>query len=68
MPVRVGQPDKLTGIVDKLQSPAFSTSVGLLKWAVLMNEVSPASLPPNGHSEKSLDWDGIKDIVKRFLP
>ncbi|MBX3003405.1 MAG: cell division protein FtsA [Anaerolineales bacterium] len=66
MPVRVGQPDKLTGMVDKLQSPAYATSVGLLKWAVLMNEVSPNSASSNGtHGDKSIDW---KEWVKRFLP
>lgn len=68
MPVRIGQPEKLTGIVDKLQSPAFSTSVGLLKWAVLMSEVAPGSEQSNGHSDKGMDWNKVKDIMRRFLP
>ncbi|UYN89749.1 MAG: cell division protein FtsA [Anaerolineales bacterium] len=66
MPVRIGQPEKLTGIVDKLQSPAYATSVGLLKWAVLMNEVSPITASQNGHGpDKGVDW---KDLIRRFLP
>ena len=68
MPVRLGQPEKLTGIVDKLQSPAFSTSVGLLKWAVLMSEANPQNESQNGHSSVGIDWPKIKEVVKRFLP
>ncbi|MCW5874561.1 MAG: cell division protein FtsA [Anaerolineales bacterium] len=66
MPVRIGQPEKLTGIVDKLQSPAYATSVGLLKWAVLMNEISPDTQSMNGNGrDKGFDW---KEVVRRFLP
>lgn len=66
MPVRVGQPDKLTGIVDKLQSPAYATSIGLLKWAVLMNEISPDTPSMNGGGgDKGIDW---KEVIRRFLP
>ncbi len=66
MPVRVGQPEKLTGIVDKLQSPAYATSIGLLKWAVLMNEISPDKPSMNGGGgDKGIDW---KEVIRRFLP
>lgn len=68
MPVRLGKPEKLTGMVDKLQSPAFSTSVGLLRWAVLMSEVVPQKEPENGHSRASFDWNRIKELAGRFLP
>jgi len=66
MPVRVGQPEKLTGMVDKLQSPAFATSVGLLKWAVLMNEVAPDMPSKNGNAgDKGINW---KEWLGRLLP
>jgi cell division protein FtsA len=68
MPVRLGKPEKLTGIVDKLQSPAYSTSVGLLRWAVLMSEVVPQKEPANGNGRSSMDWQKIKDLAGRFLP
>jgi len=69
MPVRLGQPENLTGMVDKLQSPAYSTSVGLAKWAVLMSEVDPQSeTQPVGLSDYGLDWIKVKEIFKRFLP
>ena len=38
MPVRVAQPENLVGLIDQLDSPAYSTSVGLLHWAILMSE------------------------------
>jgi cell division protein FtsA len=41
LPVRVAKPENLVGLVDQLNSPAYSTSVGLLKWAVLMSEIMP---------------------------
>ena len=34
MPARVGGPAQLTGLVDSINSPAFSTSVGLLTWGL----------------------------------
>jgi cell division protein FtsA len=66
-PARVAQPDDLNGLVDQLFSPAYSTSVGLLYWAQIMSRVNKfkkkkQSIPP-------LDWwDGIRNVVKRFLP
>lgn len=34
VPARVAKPKNLVGLVDSLQSPAFSTSIGLLNWAI----------------------------------
>ena len=34
VPARVARPKNMVGLVDSLQSPAFTTSVGLLQWAV----------------------------------
>ncbi len=68
MPLRLGKPEKLTGMVDKLQSPAYSTSVGLLRWAAFMSEVAPQKESQNGHSRNGMDWQKIKEIAGRFLP
>src|SRR5215210_4857407 len=38
MPVRTAQPENLSGLVDRLKSPAYSTGVGLLRWAVSMHD------------------------------
>jgi cell division protein FtsA len=72
MPVRVAKPENLVGLVDQLQSPAFSTSVGLLKWAELMNETSgttthaPSRRP--GAGIPAPKWDDVKEWLKRLLP
>src|SRR5512143_114561 len=38
MPVRTAGPENLVGLVDRLNSPAYATSVGLLHWALTMHE------------------------------
>ncbi len=71
VPVRIAQPQGLVGMTDKLDSPAFSTSVGLVKWAMLMSELAPAdvhkrksALAPDG----ALDLEKVKNWLRRLLP
>ncbi len=74
MPVRIAKPENLIGLVDQLQSPAFSTSVGLLKWAELVNATSstttrtrssfPGIRTPRWNEVKAF----LKDLGKRMLP
>lgn len=70
LPVRIAQPENLIGMVDKLDSPAYSTSVGLLRWAVLMNDVSPqqGGRRRNHTQGGGLDWERIKNWLRRLLP
>ncbi|MCB9135236.1 MAG: cell division protein FtsA [Anaerolineales bacterium] len=67
MPVRIAQPTDLIGMTDQLSSPAFATAVGLLKWAILMNEIA---IQPGGRRVFSggMNWDKIKDVLRRLLP
>ncbi len=77
VPVRIAQPENLIGMTDKLLSPAYSTSVGLLRWAVLMNDVT-SSRPVRKRAQVSStaredvreagQWDSIKDFLRRLLP
>jgi cell division protein FtsA len=39
VPARVASPKSLVGLVDSLHSPAYATSVGLLRWALSGNNV-----------------------------
>jgi hypothetical protein len=63
-------------MADRLDSPAFSTSVGLLRWAVMMSEYAPqrekrASSAPRGvltTGAGQTNWDRIKNWLKRLLP
>lgn len=41
VPVRLAKPENIVGLSDRLNSPAFSTGIGLLRWASLMREVTP---------------------------
>ena len=73
MPVRTAQPDNLTGLVDKLGSPAYSTSVGLLRWAATMREhdvviSNDTRNRRRSRGEKNMDFDAIKNWMKRLLP
>jgi cell division protein FtsA len=73
MPVRVARPENLMGLVDQLQSPAYATSVGLLKWSEMMNTTMSAvpqsrrssHLTPKG---ASIDWEKVKSWLNRLLP
>jgi cell division protein FtsA len=69
LPVRLARPEKLTGMVDQLYSPAYSTSIGLIHWAVLMGELDPTLLkePLNGNSGTQ-NWRRFRDVLKRLLP
>ena len=73
MSVRTAQPENLTGLVDKLGSPAYSTSVGLLRWATTMRDQDVIVSSGNknrrrSRGENSMNLDAIKDWMKRLLP
>ncbi|MGE5248742.1 MAG: cell division protein FtsA [Bacteroidota bacterium] len=73
MPVRTAQPENLIGLVEKLNSPSFSTSVGLLQWALAMHgqDIGMGSTRRGRRRAKgdsTMNLDGIKTWLKRLLP
>jgi cell division protein FtsA len=64
MPVRIGQPHNLLGLVDQLANPAFATSVGLLQWGLT------ASLSPGLRRRRSRLSIGrrLGNWLRNFLP
>jgi cell division protein FtsA len=66
MPVRTAQPENLSGLVDRLNSPAYSTSVGLLRWAVSMHEHDLGGERRRSKGEKNMDV--VKKWIGRILP
>jgi cell division protein FtsA len=71
LPTRVARPENLIGMVDRLHSPAYSTSIGLVQYAMQMKEVDPSAVEmpkyvPN--VREPINWARIKDVLKRFLP
>jgi hypothetical protein len=60
-------------MTDHLHSPAYSTSVGLLKWATMMSEVSPAGVSSARRStvmrsSSGFDWEKVRNWLQRLLP
>lgn len=75
VPVRTAQPEKLLGMADRLYDPAFSTSVGLVRWAALFNEVTGQGGKPGRRSRPSSSrggektfWEKLKVIIERLTP
>jgi cell division protein FtsA len=72
MPIRTAQPEKLLGLVDRLNSPAYATSVGLLQWALTMQEQVLTSgksrRTRRRKGEKKVNTGAMKDWIKRLLP
>lgn len=67
MPVRTAQPENLTGLVDRLKSPAFSTGVGLLRWALSMHDQDlggARTRRPKGENHMEV----VKKWIGRILP
>jgi cell division protein FtsA len=72
MSVRTAGPENLVGLVDRLNSPAYATSVGLLQWALTMHTNELASGKPRrshrAKGEKNMHLGNVKDWLNRLLP
>lgn len=68
LPVRIARPENLVGLVDQLHSPAYSTSVGLLYWAMMMNETTATSTTKRHSKGGKSNFDGLFDLFKRLIP
>ncbi len=67
LPVRIAQPENLFGLVDQLYSPAYSTSIGLLYWALLMEKAITPKQTKTPPVPVDL-WEKIKEFFKRLFP
>lgn len=68
MPVRIGIPLGMSGLVESISNPAYATSVGLLHWAMRDSEQysQPAPAGPRGGVP---DWmKGFRRLMRGFLP
>jgi cell division protein FtsA len=67
-PVRMARPERITGMADTLRSPAYSTSVGLLRLGLAMETARP--LADNGSSALPGAKLGglIGELFRRLLP
>jgi cell division protein FtsA len=63
MPVRVGAPRGLRGLVDVLNDPAYATSVGLLLWGLRQQSTMRPRAGRPGVTRKIAQW-----LRRAFLP
>lgn len=75
MPVRIGAPQNLKGIIEEVQGPAYSTVIGLALCGVGSAESRPApfglnmpKLPGIGGAGSSKTIKKVTDILKSFIP
>jgi cell division protein FtsA len=70
MPVKIAAPEKVSGLSDKLKSPAYSTSVGLMRFATRLGEDAPPDIGPGTGRDKTGPDIGkaIGDFFSRLLP
>ncbi len=69
MPVRTAQPENLSGLVDRLNSPAYSTGVGLLHWALSMQDQDLSSGRESSLERREAYGFGfVKKWIGRILP
>jgi cell division protein FtsA len=66
MPVRMAKPENLRGLVEKLDDPAYSASVGLLHWGLLQEESN--LLARRSTPWPHLDLGRAASLFKRLLP
>ena len=61
MPVRIAKPERMTGMIDQLNSPAYSTAVGLLYWSMVVQDSTAEE------TSKANTIVTAGDRVKKFL-
>lgn len=67
-PVRLAKPERLTGMADSLRSPAYATSVGLLRLGLELDSVREADAAENGAIHAPSITEFLNNLFRRFLP
>jgi cell division protein FtsA len=65
LPVRIARPENMIGLTDQLHSPAYSTSVGLLYWAMMMREAAPT--PNRASKRRGGNGSDLGEVVRTWL-
>jgi cell division protein FtsA len=74
MPVRIGMPQKVTGLIDEITTPAYTAAVGLLLYSDKTEQASsgPSIFSGLGKVGSRIPIKGVAgkviDLVKSFLP
>lgn len=65
LPARIGYPQGVGGLVDKVDSPSYACAVGLILWTESFSDDSGSYF---SFSSKGRFWQGIKKFFRSFLP
>jgi len=66
MPVRIGLPTGVGGMVAKISGPSYATAVGLLLWGLTHG---PLVYPSRNRGTGWISWyNRLIEILKAFLP
>jgi len=72
MPVRIGLPTNVKGIIDEVQHPAFATAIGLIMYGARNSTVKESSfnfsLPRGGNVGVGKIVTKIVNLIKSFIP
>jgi len=71
MPVRIGMPTDVKGIIDEVQHPAFSTAVGLVRYGMSVSSTKDSSIRigfPGGNFMFAKVLKKVVNLVKSFIP
>ena len=69
MPVRIGFPGELEGLVDTISNPAFATGVGLVRWSYTHGSGGEGVYEDRRPITPNSDISGrLKGWLKAFLP
>jgi cell division protein FtsA len=66
VPIRLAKPERLTGLADLLKSPAYSTSIGLLKLGLQLDSATTVA-EENGAAKPGI-VGLVRSILRRMLP
>ncbi len=72
MPVRIGMPTNMKGIVDEVQHPGFSTAAGLILYGAANSVTKPSSfrfsLPRGSSNGTAKIFKKALSLIKTFIP
>ncbi len=72
LPIRLGYPEKVSGLVDEIIDPQYSTTVGLLLYGQNNNLVNKDNFKNFGRILKDFklgnSFGKLKDFIKQFIP
>ncbi len=66
MPVRIGVPGGLGGLADTIDSPAYATGVGLIRWGLKRGSATPFLVPQEQGWTRI--YNRFKSWLREFLP